>query len=206
MEEFASILERLQEPDPPRSALFALSNLHGNALAQWAERWPGLPIDRRLDVITQLVEMSEADFEVDFSQVFKVCLDDADPRVRTSAIEGLWEVEDVRLIRPLVTIRRARTLAYSGRVVPRLNDRVAADSVVAQADVPQGYRLIELDVELGLRGARRGSERFARRAMVRRIGDVVEQIVDVRERAVVSVMCFVEGGDVDAPQFGEFQQ
>jgi hypothetical protein len=102
MEEFESTLKHLQEPEPPRSALFALSNLHSSSLAQLTEAWPTLPIDRRLDVITQLVEMSEADFEVDFSQVFRFCLDDADPRVRTSAIEGLWEVEDVRLIRPLV--------------------------------------------------------------------------------------------------------
>jgi HEAT repeat protein len=102
MEEFESTLEHLQEPDPPRAVLFALSNLHSGSLAQLAEMWPGLSVERRVDVISQLVEMAEADFEADFSQVFRFCLDDADPRVRTSAIEGLWEVEDVRLIRPLV--------------------------------------------------------------------------------------------------------
>jgi HEAT repeat protein len=46
--------------------------------------------------------MAEADFEADFGEVFRVALDDADPRVRAGAIEGLWEVEDVRLIRPLI--------------------------------------------------------------------------------------------------------
>jgi HEAT repeat protein len=141
MEEFKSTLERLQEPDPPRAVLFALSNLHSSALAQLAESWPGLHVDRRVDVVAQLVEMSEADFEVDFSQVFRVCLDDADPRVRTAAIEGLWEVEDVRLVRPLVhalgedesaLVREAAAVSLSrfalraelGQLQPRLADLV----------------------------------------------------------------------------------
>jgi HEAT repeat protein len=141
MEEFESTLEHLQEPDPPRSALFALSNLHSGSLAQLAEAWPALPVERRIDVISQLVEMSEADFEADFSQVFRLCLDDADPRVRTSAIEGLWEVEDVRLIRPLVRaltgdasalVREAAAISLSrfalraelGQLQPRLADLI----------------------------------------------------------------------------------
>jgi hypothetical protein len=79
-----------------------------------------------------------------------------------------------RLIRPLVTIRRARTLAYPGRVTRRIDDRVAADSVVAEANVPQGYRLIELDK---VKGARTRSARgnLARKVMIKRIGDVVER-------------------------------
>jgi HEAT repeat protein len=110
-------------------------------LAQLAETWPGLPVERRVDVIAQLVEMSEADFEADFSEVFRFCLDDADPRVRTSAIEGLWEVEDVRLIRPLVRaltgddsalVREAAAMSLSrfalraelGQLQPRLAEMI----------------------------------------------------------------------------------
>ena len=85
--------------------------------------------------------MSEADFEVDFGEVFKFCLDDADPRVRSAAIEGLWEVEDVRLIRPLVRalaedssdmVRQAAAMSLSrfalraemGQLPPRLAELV----------------------------------------------------------------------------------
>lgn len=141
MEEFKNTLERLQEPDPPRSALFALSNLHSKALAQLSEAWAELPVERRVEVVSELVEMSEADFEVDFSEVFRLCLDDPDPRVRTSAIEGLWEVEDVRLVRPLVRaltedasalVREAAAMSLSrfalraelGQLQPRLADLV----------------------------------------------------------------------------------
>ncbi len=96
------MLERLREPDPSRALLFELTNLHGKTLALLAEAWPSLPVERRQDVISRLVEIAEADFEADFGEVFKICLTDNDPQVRAAAIEGLWEVEDVTLIRPLV--------------------------------------------------------------------------------------------------------
>lgn len=141
MQEFKNTLERLREPDPPRSVLFALSNLHSKALAELSEAWSVLPVERRVEVVSQLVEMSEADFEVDFSEVFRLCLDDPDARVRTSAIEGLWEVEDVRLIRPLVRaltedasalVREAAAVSLSrfalraelGQLQPRLADLI----------------------------------------------------------------------------------
>jgi HEAT repeat protein len=82
--------------------LFELTNLHGKTLALLADAWPSLPVDRRQDIISRLVDMAEADFEADFVEVFKICLTDDDPHVRAAAIEGLWEVEDVTLIRPLV--------------------------------------------------------------------------------------------------------
>jgi HEAT repeat protein len=141
MEEFEKLLEQLQQPELPRAALFALSNLHSTALAELAKAWPNLLVERRIEVVTQMVELSEADFEVDFGQVFWMCLDDADPRVRASAIEGLWEVEEVRLVRPLVRaliqdasamVREAAAISLSrfalraelGQLQPRLAELV----------------------------------------------------------------------------------
>ena len=135
------MLERLREPDLPRSVLFELTNLHGKTLALLAEAWPSLPVERRQDVVSRLVEISEADFEADFSEVFKICLTDDDPQVRAAAIEGLWEVEDVTLIRPLVRalsqdassmVREAAAISLSrfalsaelGHLPPRLADLV----------------------------------------------------------------------------------
>jgi len=164
MEEFASTLEQLLEPDPPRAVLFALSNLHSKSLAELTKAWPALPVERRTQVISSLVEISEADFEVDFSEVFRMCLDDTDPRVRTSAIEGLWEVEDVRLIRPLVRalsedssdmVRQAAAMSLSrfalraelGQLPPRLAELVWESLWQAvnapQEDVPVRRRALE---------------------------------------------------------------
>jgi HEAT repeat protein len=164
MEEFASILEHLQEPELTRSVLFALSNLHSQALARLAEVWPSLLVDRRVEIVSRLVEMSEADFEVDFGEVFWMCLDDADPRVRASAIEGLWEVEEARLVRPLVraltedesdmvreaaavSLCRFALLAELGQLQPRLEELVW-DSLwktvnSEQEDVPLRRRALE---------------------------------------------------------------
>lgn len=100
--EFGRILERLKRDDPARSDLLELSNLHGKFLALWADAWPSFSSAQRHGIVSRLVEISEADFEVDFGEVFKVGLADEDPQVRASSIEGLWEVDDVALIRPLV--------------------------------------------------------------------------------------------------------
>jgi HEAT repeat protein len=51
-----------------------------------------------------LVEIAEADFEMDFGAIFRLGLEDEDAAVRTSSIEGLWEDEDVRLV-PLLAVR-----------------------------------------------------------------------------------------------------
>jgi HEAT repeat protein len=106
MEEFERTLERLKVPDPARSDLLGLSNLHGKALTLWADRFPLLALQQRQTIITRLQEISEADFEVDFCEVFKLGLVDEDAQVRASSIEGLWEVDDVTLVRPLVRLMR----------------------------------------------------------------------------------------------------
>jgi HEAT repeat protein len=66
------------------------------------ETWVCLPVALRREMIVRLVELAEADFEVNFGQVFRLGLEDEDAQVRTSAVEGLWEDEDVHLI-PILT-------------------------------------------------------------------------------------------------------
>ena len=102
--DFEHLLEQLQLPDLSESALYELSDLYGPDLAHLAKAWLSLPDERRQSIVSRLVEIAEADFETDFSEVFKICLQDTDPQVRTTAIEGLWEVEDIVLIRPLVRL------------------------------------------------------------------------------------------------------
>jgi hypothetical protein len=74
-----------------------------------------------------------------------------------------------RYVTPLVTVRRRRTLPFPGRLIRRAGDRVAADTLIAETDVPLGYRLIELDKVLGTR------VRDARKVMVKRVGDPVQE-------------------------------
>jgi hypothetical protein len=87
--------------------LYILSKLSHEALNDFKEIWPTIPTQRRQDIMQELVEISEANFEVFFDPVFLLGLGDEDPAVRTAAINGLWEDEDPALIGPLIHLLRA---------------------------------------------------------------------------------------------------
>ncbi len=104
--DFEELLESIRRSGPERSLLYGLSNLSGEELSRLNEVWPSWPAEHRRLAISRMVEIAEADFEADFCEVFKVGLRDEDPHVRAAAIEGLWEVEDIVLIRPLIKMMR----------------------------------------------------------------------------------------------------
>jgi len=57
-----------------------------------------LPAARRRDIIKRLTELAEDNVELNFNPIFKHCLRDSDPEIRTLAMEGLWECEESSLI------------------------------------------------------------------------------------------------------------
>ncbi|HID64185.1 MAG TPA: HEAT repeat domain-containing protein, partial [Anaerolineae bacterium] len=61
---------------------------------------------RRRWIIQSLVDIAEASFEVDFNSIFRLCLNDEDEMVRSRAVEGLWEDEDLTLAGLLVRLLR----------------------------------------------------------------------------------------------------
>lgn len=141
VDDFGRFVEELRRPDLEKAALYKLSNLHGAELDLLTEVWPSLPDGRRRSVIAHLGEIAEADFEADFAEVFKICLEDADELVRATAVEGLWEVEDIALVRPLaqmlrqdssarvreataMSLSRFALMAELGRLPARLGDLV----------------------------------------------------------------------------------
>jgi HEAT repeat protein len=82
--------------------LHRLSSLSADEARYLAEIWFTIsaPVRRRL--LVRLVAIAERDFEMDFGAVYRVALEDTDADVRRSAVEGLWEDEDVRLVPSLV--------------------------------------------------------------------------------------------------------
>lgn len=52
---------------------------------------------------------------------------------------------------PLVTVYRRRTLPAPGLVLRRPGERIASDHIVAEADVPQGYHLLDLERLMDMR-------------------------------------------------------
>jgi HEAT repeat protein len=87
-----------------QASLYHLSSLEVEDVARVREVWLCLPVELRRRLITRLVELAEADFEVNFGAVFRLGLEDEDAEVRAAAVEGLWEDEDVRLV-PLLVAR-----------------------------------------------------------------------------------------------------
>ena len=99
-------LQIITEEETPLSApLFTeLSDLSPAELGRFARTWYKVSPERKQKVVERMVELAEDTTELDFSAIFKMCLKDADDKVRQGAITGLWEFEDRSLIQLLVPI------------------------------------------------------------------------------------------------------
>jgi len=102
------LLEELRDETRTVSiaCLYKLSGLDHEEIERFSAVWPQVPAIRRRKIVSHLVDIAEANFEADFDAVFRACFTDEDEFVRTQAIEGLWENEDIKLIRPLIAFLR----------------------------------------------------------------------------------------------------
>jgi HEAT repeat protein len=100
------IISDLQNSDQPLSnaRLTELSSINSEELQLFKEIWPSIERKRRQQIVSRLVELAEENFELDFDNVFKNCLDDQDAEVRSKAIEGLWENEEPSLVNTLLNL------------------------------------------------------------------------------------------------------
>jgi HEAT repeat protein len=73
------------------SALTFLSDLSSEDRDTLKEGWPRFPLERRRRIVQALANLAEENIELYFRSVFLIALDDSDPQVRLSAIEGLFE-------------------------------------------------------------------------------------------------------------------
>ncbi len=109
LDELKESLERLGETAQsiPFSMLYPLSDLAGERWVMFLSAWATYVTDQRRQVVLAMLELAEANVEVNFDTIFRHCLEDPDDEVRAMAIDGLWENEDVALIGPLLTMLRA---------------------------------------------------------------------------------------------------
>jgi HEAT repeat protein len=96
-------LHALQTPDSLLAAveLDALSDLSRANLALFCATWGSLPPERRRELVAALIEFAEDHVDASFAAIYRWLMEDGDPWIRSHAIDGLWEEEDVRLIGPL---------------------------------------------------------------------------------------------------------
>jgi len=108
-----ALFDQLRESaeTPSQATLYRFSTLDAEAAARVREAWSGWPVELRRRLVTRLVELAEADFEVDFGSVFRLGLEDEDGDVRVTAIKGLWEDQDMHLIPLLAALLREDEIA-----------------------------------------------------------------------------------------------
>lgn len=99
-----STLLALEDPTRliPRIELDVLSDLTTTDLGRFQATWRNLSRERRRALLSNLVEVAEDHVDAYFAPIYFWLIDDDDPKVREQAIEGLWEDEDVRLIKPFI--------------------------------------------------------------------------------------------------------
>ncbi|MFC2059016.1 HEAT repeat domain-containing protein [Chloroflexota bacterium] len=101
---FEQFMAELRDTDEAvvRSKLANLSELSPEELDIFRSQWPDIDVERRRQVVGQLAELAEENLELDFDDVLRACLADTDTEVRTNAIEGLWDCEELALLDQLI--------------------------------------------------------------------------------------------------------
>jgi HEAT repeat protein len=159
---FTEVLDNLfdQEQVPIR-LLFRLSDMAPDEMAAFRARWPQQSDSRRQSISRHLADISEDNFEVDFSPVFAFCLNDELAEVRLAALDGVWDSTNTALIRPIMALMKsdedvrvrasaASTLGHYivltewGQLDRRFTDPIVT-ALLAQLDAP--------DTELAVRRA-----------------------------------------------------
>ena len=86
------------------AALYGLSDLTPEELSLFCQGWNDFSDERKRVVIRHLADITEENFQVDFSEIFAFCLSDRLPGVRLAALDGLWDAERIALIDPIVEL------------------------------------------------------------------------------------------------------
>ncbi len=90
------------DPKLPTGSLYILSQMNKENLDIFRQTWPTIALERRRTIMQNLMEIAEANFEVDFDPVFLLGMGDEDAQVRVLAVKSLWEYEHPNLIAPLI--------------------------------------------------------------------------------------------------------
>ncbi|MEQ8677952.1 MAG: HEAT repeat domain-containing protein [Aggregatilineales bacterium] len=119
-------LKTTTEKRVDKTVLYGLSGVSTSDVATQVQPiWNGLATGIRRKILREMVDLVETDFEIDYRSFALFALADGDPRVRTSAIEALWEDESLELMSLLIGIAqkdavpevRAAALSALGRFI-----------------------------------------------------------------------------------------
>jgi HEAT repeat protein len=117
--------------------LYRLSDLTPDDLSKFCNAWPDFDEERRRVILRHLADISEENFEVDFSDIFAFCLADVSSAVRKASLDGLWDTERLTLVQPIIYVMlndenvevRALAAATLGHLVLMAEWKQIPDSV-----------------------------------------------------------------------------
>ncbi len=104
--DFESILREIGDADQPLTAevIYGLSDLDADKSSGLLKIWGAIPVERRRQLMQRLTEVSETNFEMDFTAVTRIALTDLDNELREAAIEASWIDDSPDLLRRLMTM------------------------------------------------------------------------------------------------------
>ena len=106
---FEFFLENVSDPTSRLSAVdfYEISDLSPEEMELFASAWDPLPIERQRTIASSMVELAEDNPELDFTAIYKLCLNGDDEPLLEIVIDGLWEHEDRSVISALVDVLRS---------------------------------------------------------------------------------------------------
>jgi HEAT repeat protein len=139
--------------------LYRLSDLSAGQMEEFQALWPQADEERRRVLMRHLADLSEENYQVEFSPIFSFGLQDSNPVVRMAALDGLWDTEQTAYIRPITALMqsdentevRALAAATLGHYIlltewgqmPRAATSRVVEALLAQydaADTPHAVR------------------------------------------------------------------
>ncbi len=185
MADFSETLRGVaHDAKPTAASLTFLSDMSSENRATFREIWPELPLERRKRIVSNLVLMSEDNIDLDFRYALLVALEDSDPQVRQSAIEGLYEDNSKLLLGRLLSMLRADPDTTVREAVARALGRF---TYIAECEDKLGARAAELRQALLGVARNRNDDMDVRRRAIESLGylhndsEVNELITDVYE-------------------------
>lgn len=100
---FTELIQKIaHDPSLKISLLYTLSKLEADNLVRFQAMWPTINLTRRQEIVHNMVEIGESNFEVDFTAALTLALTDADETIRAKAMAGLWENDTVAFMQRLL--------------------------------------------------------------------------------------------------------
>jgi hypothetical protein len=103
LEKIKKALLNREEPFPP-AFLYFFSDICRSDLDELQRIWPEVWIERRRGLLEDMENMAENDTLLFFDHMAAMCLEDADPVARATAIRLLWQSDDEKLVPRLIKL------------------------------------------------------------------------------------------------------